>query len=104
LAWILHPLNLSPALMAETLAIRVTPRSSRDGVMGERDGCVAIRLKAPPVDGAANAALLTFVSCQLGVSKRSVVLVKGASSREKWIAVEGWSRAQLREALLNAAH
>jgi uncharacterized protein (TIGR00251 family) len=85
----------------EAIAIRVQPRSSRDQVLGEREGAIAIKLKAPPVDGEANAALLRFVARRLGVPPRDVLLVRGASSRSKWIRVEGHSAAHVRAALLS---
>lgn len=84
----------------DAVAIRLQPRSSRDQVLGERDGAIAIKLQAPPVDGEANAALLRFVARRLGVPPRDVTLVRGATSRSKWIAVQGRSAAQVRAALL----
>lgn len=89
--------------MENALPVRVTPRSSRNAVVGEREGVIAIRLKAPPVDGAANAALLAFVADLAAVPKRSVQLVRGQSSRHKWIAVEGLDADALRQLLLKAA-
>jgi uncharacterized protein len=83
------------------VAVRVQPRASADAVIGERQGAIAIRLKAPPVDGEANAALLRFVARRLGVAPRAVELVRGASSREKWIRVEGLSADAVRTALLS---
>ena len=82
------------------MAIRLQPRASRDRIQGERGGAVAIQLKAPPVDGEANAALLRFLAAQLGVSVAAVKLVRGATSRSKWIRVEGWTADQVRAALL----
>ncbi|MCP9791791.1 DUF167 domain-containing protein [Vulcanococcus limneticus] len=84
----------------DAVAIRLQPRSSRDQVLGERDGAIAIKLQAPPVDGEANAALLRFVAQRLGVPPRDVTLVRGATSRSKWIAVQGRSAAEVRAALL----
>lgn len=84
----------------DAVSIRLQPRSSRDQVLGERDGAIAIKLQAPPVDGEANAALLRFVARRLGVPPRDVTLVRGATSRSKWIAVQGRSAAQVRAALL----
>ncbi len=84
----------------DAVAIRLQPRSSRDQVLGERDGAIAIKLQAPPVDGEANAALLRFVARRLGVPPRDVTLVRGATSRSKWIAVQGRSAAEVRAALL----
>ena len=91
--------------MDNALTVRVTPRSSRTAVVGEREGgVVAIRLNAPPVEGAANAALLSFVAELTGVAKQSVHLVRGARSRHKWIAVDGFSADALRQLLLKAEH
>ncbi len=82
------------------VAIRVQPRSSSDEVTGERQGAILIRLKAPPVDGEANAALLKFIARRLGVRQRDVTLVRGQSSRCKWIQVTGMAAQQVRQALL----
>jgi len=96
------------ALMAERpdqlpdqlVAIRLQPRASRDQVQGERDGAIAIQLKAPPVDGEANAALLRFVARQLGVARTRVELVRGTTGRSKWIRVQGCSAEAVKAALL----
>lgn len=88
--------------LTDPLAVRVTPRSSRNQVLGLRDGVVAIKLQAPPVDGAANAALLAYVAEQLGVPRREVTLVRGDTSRSKWIAVEGLSAKDLQQRLLSS--
>ena len=69
--------------------VRVAPRSSRDAVLGEYDGALKIALRAPPVEGAANLALVEFLAKELGVAKRDVVLVRGESSRTKRIEVRG---------------
>jgi uncharacterized protein YggU (UPF0235/DUF167 family) len=53
------------------------------------DGCVKIRLAAPPVDGAANAALVEFIAERLGIAKSRVRVVCGGTSRRKLIEVEG---------------
>ena len=85
---------------AVTLELLVQPRASRTRVMGEHAGRLKVQLAAPPVDGEANAALLRFVARRLGVPPRDVTLVRGATSRSKWIAVQGRSAAQVRAALL----
>ena len=82
------------------LAVRVQPRARADAVVGEREGTIAIRLKAPPVDGAANAALLRFLAARLGVPLRDLTLVRGATARQKWIRVQGLSQAEASRALL----
>ena len=82
------------------VALRVQPRASADAVIGEREGVIAIRLKAPPVDGQANAALLRFLARRLGVAPAAVELVRGATGRQKWIRVAGLSAEAVRTALL----
>ena len=77
------------------------PGARQTRIAGLHDGKPKIQLKAPPVDGEANAALLRFVARRLGVAPRAVALVRGASSREKWIRVEGFSAAAVRTALLS---
>lgn len=51
--------------------------------------CIKIRLAAPPVDGAANAALVAFVADRLGIAKRRVRIVGGATARRKTVEIEG---------------
>jgi uncharacterized protein (TIGR00251 family) len=69
--------------------VRVIPRSPRTGVDGMRDGRVLVRVTAPPVDSAANEAVLAVLAHVLGVAKRSVRLVSGATARNKVIEVDG---------------
>jgi uncharacterized protein len=82
------------------VAIWLQPRGSRNQVVGEREGAVVIKLQAPPVDGAANAALLRFVAQCLGVPPCSVQLLRGHTSRRKLISVAGWSAQAVHRALL----
>lgn len=75
--------------------IRVTPNASKDEILGWEDDpragkVLRVRLQAPPVDGKANAALLKFLAKTWGVSKSSLTLLKGQSSRTKLVeAPEG---------------
>jgi uncharacterized protein (TIGR00251 family) len=71
------------------IAVRVIPRSKRDEISGERDGRLLIRLTAPPVEGAANAALYRLVARRAGVPARRVSIVRGQTSRDKVVRVEG---------------
>ena len=86
----------------QLVAIRVQPRASREGVQGLRGEAIAIQLKAAPVDGAANAALLKLLARVLEVPLSNIELVRGATGRSKWIRVEGWSGEQVRAALLGS--
>ena len=71
------------------LRVRVQPRASRTEYAGLIGGELKIRLAAPPVDGAANDALVRFLAQLLGVPRAAVVLTAGASSRSKVIDVQG---------------
>src|SRR5262249_9176266 len=64
------------------VTVRVTPRAARDDISLEGDR-LRIRLHAPPVEGAANAALLEMLAKRLGVPRRAVTLEHGETSREK---------------------
>lgn len=78
------------------LAVRVTPRASRDTLTLERDGVLRARLTAPPVEGAANEALVTLLAERLRVPKRAITIVRGAASRDKQIAIAGINADELR--------
>jgi uncharacterized protein len=71
------------------IPIHVQPRAATSEVVGWHGDAVKIRLKAPPVDGAANAELLRFLAARLGVPRAAVTIVAGATSRRKRVAVEG---------------
>jgi uncharacterized protein (TIGR00251 family) len=91
-----HPLTLSDVADIE---VRVIPRARRDELGGERGGRVVVRLTAPPVDGAANAALVRFIARRAGVPKGRVSIVRGQTSRDKLVRVVGLSDAELRDSL-----
>lgn len=87
--------------MADSARINVyvQPRASKTVIAGMHDGCVKIRLAAPPVDGAANAALVEFVAEQLGIAKSRVRITAGLTSRRKTVEVDGVSVEKLSGAL-----
>jgi len=72
------------------LVVRVTPKSSRNAVVVEGDA-VKIYVTAPPADGEANAAVIAVLAKALGIAKSKLAIVRGESSREKTISVEGLS-------------
>jgi uncharacterized protein len=84
--------------MAE-IKVRVIPRARRDEIGGERGDLLLIRLTAPPVDGAANAALCRLVARRAGGPARRVSIVRGKTSRDKVVRVEGISGAELRASM-----
>jgi hypothetical protein len=70
------------------IAVRVTPRSSRNE-MAPGPGHAVARLNAPPVDGAANEALIDLAAELFGVAKRDVRLIAGDRARLKRLAIAG---------------
>lgn len=70
------------------LAVSVSPNARRTAVDGLHDGALRVRLGAPPVDGKANQLLVDWLAGELGLPKRGVQLVRGASSRRKWLALD----------------
>ena len=83
------PQGIEPAPGGITLRIYVAPRASANKVVGLHNGAVKIALTAPPVEGAANKALVEFLAKALGVSKGSISIQSGETSRSKVVRVEG---------------
>jgi uncharacterized protein len=79
--------------------IRLTPRASTEGVTGERDGVWQVRVTAPPVDGAANEALLRLLAKRLRVLRSALRIAIADTARTKVIEVEGLDDADARERL-----
>ena len=69
--------------------MRVQPRASRTELAGPHGGALRVRLTAPPVDGAANEALIRLLAERLDVPRSAVRLETGATGRSKLVAVEG---------------
>lgn len=93
---------MSSALVVEEVSggvrfgVQVAPRASREAVLGVHDGALKVALTAPPVDGAANEALVAFLARALGVPKRAVRITGGQTSRRKRVEVEGTTAAAVR--------
>jgi uncharacterized protein (TIGR00251 family) len=81
---------------AVELTVRVIPRARKTEISGERDGALVVRVAAPPVDGAANDALIAFFSDALRVPRRAVQIVSGERGRLKRIAIAGVTEAHIR--------
>ena len=76
-------------------SVRVQPRASRTECTGVYAGALRVRLQAPPVDGAANDALVDLLAQSLGVARRAVRIVAGATGRRKVVDVDGVRAAQV---------
>ena len=86
-----------------TLAIRVTPRSSKPGIGGwltGEDGRdeLEVRVAAPPTDGQANAAVIALLAKELGVSRTAIEIISGEISRHKRVRLP-IEEAEVRELL-----
>jgi len=77
-----------------TFSVRVIPRSPKTEIVGEYDGALKIKLKSPPVDGAANNELIRFLSKLLEVPKANIEIVAGEATRSKRIRASGITSAQ----------
>jgi uncharacterized protein (TIGR00251 family) len=77
------------------LSVRVQPRAKREGIVGLQGDDVKIALHAPPVDGAANEALIAYLSKLCGVPKSNVTIQSGQQGRNKRLAIEGLSADEL---------
>ena len=71
------------------LRVKVQPRAKKSEIVGVQDDRLKVRLKAPPVDGKANAELVRFLSTLLDVSKSKVEIVSGQTSRLKTVKILG---------------
>lgn len=67
----------------------MTPRASREAFLPGTPEHFAARLTAPPVDGAANAALVALVARSFGVAKRDVTILSGETGRLKRLEIAG---------------
>lgn len=76
------------------------PRSPRTAVDGMRGAAILVRLAAPPVDGAANDALIAFLSAALAVPRRQITIVSGERSRDKRVRIAGIETAAATSRLL----
>jgi uncharacterized protein (TIGR00251 family) len=69
------------------VSVRVIPRSSKNKLEWDGEGFKA-HLTAPPVDGAANEALVALLADQLSLPRRTIRIVRGATSRQKVVEIE----------------
>lgn len=89
--------------MAETLAVRLTPRGGRDAVEGwalDADGrpYLKVRVASPPVDGAANAALIALLAKTLGTPRSTIRITSGETARIKRLELDDITAAALVQA------
>ena len=79
-----------------TIDVRVIPRARKTECAGFRDDVLVVRVAAPPVDGAANDALIEFFTSALRIPRRAVRIVSGDHGRQKRLTLEGVTHEQIR--------
>lgn len=77
------------------LRVHIVPNAKNDSVVGKHGDAVKIKLRAPAVEGKANAALISFLAEQLNISRHAIALERGQKSRDKLIRVEGLSQEEV---------
>ena len=84
------------------LRVRVTPRARANALAVAADGTLRVRLTAPPVEGAANRALIELLADRLDVRRGDLEVAHGTKGRDKLIAVHGCGEAELARKLARA--
>ena len=83
------PAGVKAAPGGAELSLLVGPGARKTELVGEADGCLRLKVAAPPVEGAANDAVLRFVAKELlGVARGKVRLIAGERSRQKRLFIE----------------
>lgn len=80
------------------ITVKVIPRSSKNSIAWE-EGSLKVRLTVPPVDGLANEALISLLAERLSLPKRSIAIVRGATSRKKTVEVRGMTLEEVEKKL-----
>lgn len=93
--------HLHDGKKGSALAVRVTPRASKDEIVEIlSDGTVKVHLTAPPVEGKANEALIKFMAKVLDVAPSRLDVVAGASGRDKLISVVDMDTTELHKKIV----
>jgi uncharacterized protein len=77
------------------LRLHVQPRAKRNEIAGIHNGALKLKVSAPPVDDAANRAIIEYFASLLGISKSSCRIISGGKSREKMLQIQGISLSAL---------
>ncbi len=80
-----------------TLTLRVVSRASRNEIAGVHDNALRVRIKAPPVDGAANRELVKLLAKTFVVPRSAILLITGTNSKNKVVRIENPGHATLAE-------
>jgi uncharacterized protein (TIGR00251 family) len=83
-----------------TIRVHVIPNAKIDKVLGEHGDAIKIKLRAPAIEGKANAALRRFLAEKLSIPQHAIVLERGERSRDKVIRIDGLSQTDVYRDLL----
>jgi uncharacterized protein (TIGR00251 family) len=86
-----------------SISLRVTPGASRDALMGWQGDVLCLRVAAPAQRGKANEAVLRLLAAALGIDRRRLRIVRGQTSRQKVVLVDGLEEAEIRARLGSAS-
>jgi uncharacterized protein (TIGR00251 family) len=82
------------------LSLKIIPRASRNEIAEALGNELKVKVTAPPVDSAANRAVVELIADVLNISKANVALVRGETSRHKLILIKGLSPERVESALM----
>ena len=91
--------SLKDAPKKTAIDVKVIPRSSKDEIVGKKDGVYRIKLTAPAIEGKANKALLKLLAKKLGLPKREIRIISGERSRMKSIRIDRLTLEQVKKLL-----
>ena len=79
-----------------TIAVKAIPNAPRHEIVGWLGDALKVKVHAPPVEGRANEALCEFLADTFGLPRRAVTVVRGDTSRQKYVRLEGVSLEQVK--------
>ena len=82
-----------------SVKVHANPKSSKNMIAGWKEDVLYIKITAPPVEGAANEAIIKFLAKELGVKKNQISLEKGDKSREKRFVISGVTEEYVKDKL-----
>lgn len=81
------------------ISLYIQPNASKTEIIGEYNGALKIKIKAPPLEGRANDEIIAFLSKALNISKSKIEIIKGDRSRLKKILIHSLSQDLIKKAL-----
>jgi len=92
-------LRVQPTATGVRVSVRVQPRATSNEIAGVHGDALKVRLTAPPVEGAANEALIEFLAGAFEIPARNITIVAGSGSRSKIVELTGISEDRVRRLL-----